>query len=657
LTVSARGRARLALGVVLVVGPGVWGAVSAAPAIAASPPGTITNYTGPGISGPNGIAAGPDGALWFTNAGNNSIGRITTNGIVTYYTGPGISDPRGIAAGPDGALWFTNAGNNSIGRITTSGIVTNYTDPGPGYPWGIAAGPDGALWFTNVDGDGISSIGRITTSGTVTSYTGPGISDPLWIAAGPDGALWFTNTYPGNISIGRIQAGGPVIVNELRLTGPSASPGDQYVDLYNRSGAPVSLDGWMLDWTSGQSSASAALGDVTLPAGGHYLVGGAAYSLSGAAIPDQAVALPAGLDGVSLVEPGGSTVSDSVGYVGSGDAWGTGLTAPVYPAGDGSLVAFVRRSANGAPVDTGDNQSDFVLVAADETADGVPSDGQPASDPPVLGTPSPLDTGSPVQVNGVAQSFLLYPSEGEAGSGNLTYTPPVSGPVSPSNPGSLVLYRTIQNVSDQSLTPETITQLQIRVTGLSTYGDGAIADPNDPTGAAVLSDTSSPDQTVSGPTDCPNDDQVLGTSLAGTDDGGLNSVLSVALPAGGLAPGGCLNVAIAFEVDQTGPFAFAYNVEGDLQPSAPPANTSAPTTTAMPAARASTPPPLAGTITPNGVTTTTPTATTTATSTTAKHATHHTRARRAKHRHKPRARRATAHRRATTTVTTRSRSR
>jgi hypothetical protein len=241
-----------------------------------------------------------------------------------------------------------------------------------------------------------------------------------------------------------------------------------------------------------------------------------------------------------------------------------------------------------------------------------------------------------VQVNGVAQSFLLYPSEGEAGSGNLTYTPPVSGPVSPSTPGSLVLYRTIQNVSDQSLTPETITQLQIRVTGLSTYGDGAIADPNDPTGAAVLSDTSSPDQTVSGPTDCPNDDQVLGTSLAGTDDGGLNSVLSVALPAGGLAPGGCLNVAIAFEVDQTGPFAFAYNVEGDLQPSAPPANTSAPTTTAMPAARASTPPPLAGTITPNGVTTTTPTA---------------------KHRHKPRARRATAHRRATTTVTTRSRSR
>jgi hypothetical protein len=292
----------------------------------------------------------------------------------------------------------------------------------------------------------------------------------------------------------------------------------------------------------------------------------------------------------------------------------------------------------------------------------------------VLGTPSPLGLGSPVQINGVAQSYLLDPYEGESGSGNLTYTPPPSGSVSPTNPGTLVLYRMITNSLVVPLgsgdcgcgeSGESITQLQIRVTGLSTYGDGAIADPNDPTAAAVLSDTSTPDQTVNGPTDCPTDDHVLGTSLADTDDGGLNSVLSVALPAGGLAPGGCLNVAIAFEVDQTGPFAFAYNVEGDLQPStlpATPSTTTSITPTALSAARAPTPPALAGTITPNGVTTTTTTSTTTTTTTTSattttKHAIHHTRVRRAHHRPKHRARRTTAHRHATTTVTTRSRSR
>ena len=64
----------------------------------------MTNYTGTGISGPQGISAGPDGALWFANYGNNSIGRITTAGVVTNYTGAGISNPDAIIAGPDGGL-------------------------------------------------------------------------------------------------------------------------------------------------------------------------------------------------------------------------------------------------------------------------------------------------------------------------------------------------------------------------------------------------------------------------------------------------------------------------------------------------------------------------------------------------------------------------
>ena len=80
-------------------------------------------------------------------------------GKVTIYTATGIDNPIEIAAGPDGALWFTNHGNNSIGRITTAGVVTNFTDPSISLPYGIAAGPDGALWFTN----SASSIGRITT--------------------------------------------------------------------------------------------------------------------------------------------------------------------------------------------------------------------------------------------------------------------------------------------------------------------------------------------------------------------------------------------------------------------------------------------------------------------------------------------------------------
>src|ERR1017187_5657992 len=118
----------------------------------------VTNYTATSIDEPLGIAAGPDGALWFTNQANNSIGRITTGGVVTNYTGTGISGPNGITVGPDGALWFTNNGNASIGRITTGGVVTNYTGTGISQPDGITAGPDGALWFTNANN---GSVGRI----------------------------------------------------------------------------------------------------------------------------------------------------------------------------------------------------------------------------------------------------------------------------------------------------------------------------------------------------------------------------------------------------------------------------------------------------------------------------------------------------------------
>jgi virginiamycin B lyase len=86
-------------------------------------------------------------------------------GTVTIYTNTGINDPIGIAAGPDGALWFTNHGNNSIGRITTAGAVTNFTDPSISLPYGITVGPDGAMWFTEFFGFSghTHSIGRITT--------------------------------------------------------------------------------------------------------------------------------------------------------------------------------------------------------------------------------------------------------------------------------------------------------------------------------------------------------------------------------------------------------------------------------------------------------------------------------------------------------------
>ena len=174
-------------------------------------PETIVEYSS-GISAhayPNSIAAGADGALWFTEQtlSNGHIGRITTGGTVLEYAGPsmtGLEQANEIVAGPDGNLWFTeSAGSPSgqVGRITTSGTITEFqTGITAGLdPTGITVGPDGALWFA--EEGATPKIGRITTAGAITEFSlglsgGNAGTDVLRLTSGPDGALWFAeNNY------------------------------------------------------------------------------------------------------------------------------------------------------------------------------------------------------------------------------------------------------------------------------------------------------------------------------------------------------------------------------------------------------------------------------------------------------------------------------
>jgi streptogramin lyase len=191
-----------------------------------TPTGEITEFSLPGTFPspyPGAIAAGPDGNLWFTETAVvdtgavGRIGRITTAGVVTEFPVTAINPSglavalSGIAAGPDGNLWFTKTGENKIGRITTGGVATEFAIPTPGSgPSLITAGPDGNLWFTEETGQ----IGRITTSGVVTEFPIPSViasgftMGPSGITVGPDGNLWFTEFL--NSTVGRITPSGVV---------------------------------------------------------------------------------------------------------------------------------------------------------------------------------------------------------------------------------------------------------------------------------------------------------------------------------------------------------------------------------------------------------------------------------------------------------------
>ncbi|HEV2035447.1 MAG TPA: hypothetical protein VGU71_14855 [Candidatus Dormibacteraeota bacterium] len=163
-----------------------------------TPAGVLTEFKIPTPdSNPRGITAGPDGNLWFTESSLNrpAIARIRPTGeIVEYPLFGGSMDnqlnPTAVVAGPDGNVWFTEKGN--IGRITPAGVITVFPLAGAGSPGGLVEGPDRNLWFTDW---GANSVGRISPEGTIREFALPRRRSGLsGIAAGPDGRIWFAET-------------------------------------------------------------------------------------------------------------------------------------------------------------------------------------------------------------------------------------------------------------------------------------------------------------------------------------------------------------------------------------------------------------------------------------------------------------------------------
>jgi streptogramin lyase len=161
-----------------------------------TPAGVTTQFPNASSGQPWSIASGSDGNLWITlnntSNGIETIGRMTTAGVLQEFVVPTASAfLEGICAGPDGALWFTEYSANKIGRITTTGTISEFTIPtADTRPVWITGGSDGNVWFTEWT---TGKIGRVTPTGTITEFPSMMGSNTLQnIAAGPDGRLWFT---------------------------------------------------------------------------------------------------------------------------------------------------------------------------------------------------------------------------------------------------------------------------------------------------------------------------------------------------------------------------------------------------------------------------------------------------------------------------------
>jgi virginiamycin B lyase len=156
----------------------------------------FTQYVLTGNAQPTGITNGPDGALWFTEPGTNSIGRlpISGSGLTEYKLKTANSDPIGITAASDNALWFVEQKTQQIGRIATTGSITaEYPLTGALTPDGLVQGVDGNFYFTDTNKNKIGQF-LFRSHRTVFFNIPTANSQPTALCIGLDSQVYFVET-------------------------------------------------------------------------------------------------------------------------------------------------------------------------------------------------------------------------------------------------------------------------------------------------------------------------------------------------------------------------------------------------------------------------------------------------------------------------------
>ena len=163
----------------------------------------------------DGIAVGPDGNLWFTEAGAREIGQITPTGTITEFRPAAASSP-GDHGGPGRQPVVRGAQEaNQIGRITPAGRSASSRSQPPAASGRDCSGPRWQHLVRRVRRQQDRTPRPAAASPGTSSGDHP-VRDPYrqagpaGIAAGPDGNLWFAESGQAiaNNKIGRITPAG-----------------------------------------------------------------------------------------------------------------------------------------------------------------------------------------------------------------------------------------------------------------------------------------------------------------------------------------------------------------------------------------------------------------------------------------------------------------
>lgn len=241
--------------------------------------GIVTSIAGTGINGnsgdggsaklaaigqPSGLAFDQAGNLYFSDAGNNNIRRIGTDGIISTIAGTGkaaysgdggpaskasLYQPTQMVFDSKGNLLVADSANHSIRMIAPDGTITRYAgagtqsaggDGGPAilsglfFPLGLAIDSSGTVYISDT---GNQRIRYVTTDGVINTYAGRGQAgyfgdngDPLKAYFYNPTTLAFDNADQlyindqSNLRIRRIQNDGRIV--SWAGTGTKGAEGD-----------------------------------------------------------------------------------------------------------------------------------------------------------------------------------------------------------------------------------------------------------------------------------------------------------------------------------------------------------------------------------------------------------------------------------------------